>query len=95
MYNVGSGIFNSDGEQWKAHRQAARPFFQKENLTNFVIFEKHTEVLIRAVRTLSGNGDSPSALEFHDLAARFTLDAASDFLFGASIVSAATVSKTP
>lgn len=84
---LGSGIFNSDGEQWKTHRQAARPFFQKENLTNFVIFEKYTEVLIRALRTLSGNGNSPRAVEFHDLAARFTLDAASDFLFGASIAS--------
>lgn len=87
--SLGSGIFNSDGDQWKAHRSAARPFFLKENLEDFGVYAKYADALVAAIKKLSQEGRPGSqrtAVEFHDLAARFTLDAASEFLFGESVV---------
>ncbi|KAJ3512922.1 hypothetical protein NLJ89_g3244 [Agrocybe chaxingu] len=58
---LGTGVFNSDGDMWKFHRSMTRPFFSKERITHFDIFE--------------------------DLVSRFTLDSATEFLFGHDVQS--------
>lgn len=70
------------------HRNAARPFFLRENLEDFSVYARHTDALVATIRRLSHFSGSreTDALEFHDLASRFTLDAASEYLFGESIV---------
>ncbi|KAJ6494364.1 hypothetical protein C8R45DRAFT_1095288 [Mycena sanguinolenta] len=40
---LGSGVFNSDGEMWKFHRAMTWPFFSREKIRHFDIFDSHTE----------------------------------------------------
>ena len=78
---AGTGIFNSDGDAWKAHRSTARPFFAKANLTDMSIYETHSTELLAVLERLYGQ-----AVNVHDLFARFTLDTAGHFIFGARLV---------
>ncbi|KAF5365393.1 hypothetical protein D9757_011671 [Collybiopsis confluens] len=80
MYSVlGVGVFNADGEMWKFHRRLTRPFFTREKITHFDLFDRHAELAIQKLknRLLAGH-----SVDFQDLMGRFTLDASTDFLFG-------------
>ncbi|KAJ6629919.1 cytochrome P450 monooxygenase CYP63 [Mycena sp. CBHHK59/15] len=79
---LGQGIFNRDDEMWKMHRNVARPFFARERISDFEIFERYTRRTLNLVSSLSSSGQ---ACEAQDLYARLTLDAASEFLFGADL----------
>ncbi|RXW17143.1 hypothetical protein EST38_g8710 [Candolleomyces aberdarensis] len=79
---LGTGIFNRDDEIWKAHRSTARPFFAQDRIRDFEIFEKYTS---RTLSILSGKAAANEPCEAQDLFARFTLDAASEFLFSQSL----------
>lgn len=46
----GSGIFNSDGELWKFHRNMARPFFTRERTTDFEIFRRHSDHAVELIK---------------------------------------------
>jgi cytochrome P450 len=84
---TGIGIFNSDGDEWRAHRAAARPFFSKSNISDFTIHHRHADQLIEAVARLSADEfGATAAVDAHDLVARFTLDAATDLIFGKTVV---------
>lgn len=69
-----------------------RPFFAKELISNFETFAQHSDHLIQVIDRLSAL-DRPTAvnrdgaIEIQDLFGRFTLDAATEFLMGGSIVS--------
>ncbi|KAK7445180.1 Protein kinase alk2 [Stygiomarasmius scandens] len=79
---LGSGVFNSDGEMWKFHRNMTRPFFSKTRISDYDAFERHAEetLSVMAERLASGH-----AIDFQDAVARFTLDSATEFLFGKSV----------
>lgn len=79
---LGQGIFNRDDEQWKMHRAVARPFFARERISDFDIFEKFTSQTLLILSNLSS---SNQACEAQDLYARFSIDAASEFLFGKNL----------
>lgn len=79
---LGTGIFNRDDEVWKMHRTTARPFFAHDRIRDFQIFEKYTA---HTLSILSTNAASHTPCEVQDLYARFTLDAASEFLFGKNL----------
>ncbi|TCD71088.1 hypothetical protein EIP91_000180 [Steccherinum ochraceum] len=79
---LGAGIFNRDDEAWKAHRTLARPFFSRDRVTDFDVFESHTDAAISVVTSLSSSG---APIEVQDLFARYTLDAAAEALFGEKI----------
>ncbi|KAH8927277.1 hypothetical protein BT69DRAFT_844956 [Atractiella rhizophila] len=96
---LGVGIFNSDGAQWKHHRTLTRPFFSKEEISNCDVFDKHSQGILSTISRLSLSPLSTSssippqpqlhrttAFDFQDLASRFTLDSATEFLFGWSVV---------
>lgn len=75
------------------HRSMTRPYFAKERISDFNTFNRHADNLISTIsRLASAPGVSAShkngAVEIQDLFGRFTLDAASEFLFGGSLVSA-------
>ncbi|KAJ3514971.1 hypothetical protein NLJ89_g2053 [Agrocybe chaxingu] len=40
---LGTGVFNSDGDMWKFHRSMTRPFFSRERISHFDIFEAHAD----------------------------------------------------
>ncbi|KZT37966.1 cytochrome P450 monooxygenase CYP63 [Sistotremastrum suecicum HHB10207 ss-3] len=77
---LGDGIFNSDREIWKFHRSMTRPFFLKERISDFENFEHHTSRTLSVLRALG-----PIPIDVQDLFGRFTIDAASSFLFGSSL----------
>ncbi|OCH86929.1 cytochrome P450 [Obba rivulosa] len=76
---LGEGIFNRDDQVWKTHRALARPFFARDRITDFETFEKYTHKTLTLMSSLSS---AHKPIEVQDLYARFTLDAASEFLFG-------------
>ncbi|VDB86505.1 unnamed protein product [Peniophora sp. CBMAI 1063] len=76
---LGAGVFNADGAAWKFHRSMARPFFSRDRISHFDIFNRHVDdVLVQAKHRLREG----HALDFQDMISRFTLDSATEFLFG-------------
>ncbi|KAH7927164.1 cytochrome P450 [Leucogyrophana mollusca] len=76
---LGSGVFNSDGETWKLHRSMTRPFFTHDRIGHFDIFDRHAD---ESIRLMNERFRSGFAIDFQDLISRFTLDSATEFLFG-------------
>ncbi|KAJ7780558.1 cytochrome P450 [Mycena maculata] len=79
---LGTGVFNSDGEMWKFHRSMTRPFFSRDRISHFELFDRHADVLIGLLKTRMRTGH---AIDFQDLVGRFTMDSATDFLFGTCV----------
>ncbi|KAG1834831.1 cytochrome P450 [Suillus variegatus] len=93
---LGTGVFNSDGETWKLHRTMTRPFFTHDRISHFEIFDRHANRAIALAKdrfTMDMSIDfqvGPQVgilISFveklpQDLISRFTLDSASEFLFG-------------
>ncbi|KAI6033797.1 cytochrome P450 [Pisolithus microcarpus] len=76
---LGTGVFNSDGEAWKFHRSMTRPFFSKDRISHFDIFQKHAEDSLNQTKVRLQEG---YPVDFQDMVGRFTLDSATEFLFG-------------
>ncbi|KAJ7692945.1 cytochrome P450 [Mycena rosella] len=83
---LGTGVFNSDGEMWKFHRAATRPFFNRHRISDFDIFAHHAD---RAIERMKERLRAGYAIDFQDLASRFTMDSATSFLFGSCVDSLA------
>ncbi|THV01186.1 cytochrome P450 monooxygenase pc-2 [Dendrothele bispora CBS 962.96] len=79
---LGSGVFNSDGEMWKFHRNMTRPFFSKVRISDYDVFERHAEETISVLADRIAQG---YPVDFQDAVARFTLDSATQFLFGKAV----------
>ena len=47
---LGHGIFNTDGAPWKFHRSMSRPFFAKEKIRHFQIFDRHANDAVGQIR---------------------------------------------
>ncbi|KAG6819311.1 hypothetical protein H0H93_013137 [Arthromyces matolae] len=76
---LGSGVFNSDGDMWKFHRSMTRPFFTRDRISDFDLFDRHATTVFTLIKERMRSGH---AIDFQDLMSRFTLDSASEFLFG-------------
>ncbi|GJE99948.1 cytochrome P450 [Phanerochaete sordida] len=76
---LGNGIFNRDGAEWQSQRAIARPWFAKDRLSDLNIFDRHTSTTLALISEFAAKGE---AFDAQDLFARFTLDSASEFLFG-------------
>ncbi|KAG5652107.1 hypothetical protein H0H81_006281 [Sphagnurus paluster] len=79
---LGEGIFNRDDQIWRMHRSMARPFFARDRISDFEIFERNSA---RTIAHLSASAEAGQPSEAQDLFARFTIDAASEFLFGKNL----------
>ncbi|EGN93507.1 hypothetical protein SERLA73DRAFT_163545 [Serpula lacrymans var. lacrymans S7.3] len=79
---LGTGVFNSDGETWKFHRTMTRPFFNRDRISHFDIFDRHAN---KTVSLMKDRFNSGHAIDFQDVISRFTLDSATEFLFGHSV----------
>ncbi|KAH7911458.1 cytochrome P450 [Hygrophoropsis aurantiaca] len=76
---LGTGVFNSDGDMWKFHRSMTRPFFSHDRIAHFNIFDRHSEDAIKLMKQRLRAG---YPIDFQDVISRFTLDSATEFLFG-------------
>jgi len=47
---LGHGIFNTDGAPWKFHRSMSRPFFAKEKIQHFQIFDRHANDAVSQIK---------------------------------------------
>ena len=63
-------------------RAIARPWFAKERISDFNIFDRHTSTALALISDFTAKGE---AFDAQDLFARFTLDSASEFLFGQNL----------
>ena len=75
---LGHGIFTSEGAAWKRSREMLRPCFERSQVANVSIMEKHTTRLMQNVPKDGTTVDLQPL--FHEL----TLDIATEFLFGRS-----------
>jgi cytochrome P450 len=91
---LGSGVFNTNGDLWRFHRNMSRPFFTKERLRGMIpVFvsdaDKALDKLLGSSSSLdnddNNNYDEEEAVDMQDLASKFTLDAATEFLFGSCV----------
>lgn len=60
----------------------ARPFFARDRISDFELFDKYSS---RALSILSDSASANQPCDVQDLYARFTIDAASEFLFGKNL----------
>ncbi|KAG1731966.1 cytochrome P450 monooxygenase pc-3 [Suillus paluster] len=65
------------GDAWKFHRSMTRPFFSKDRVSDFDIFEKHADDAIRQIKIRLREG---YPVDFQDMISRFTMDSATEFL---------------
>ncbi|TDL26691.1 cytochrome P450 monooxygenase pc-2 [Rickenella mellea] len=79
---LGTGVLNSDGEMWKFHRTMTRPFFTRDRTSHFDIFERHSD---EAILQMTTRLNEDCAIDFQDVIWRFTLDSATEFLFGSCV----------
>ncbi|KAE9399487.1 cytochrome P450 [Gymnopus androsaceus JB14] len=92
MFNslLGSGVFAVDVDDSDAscrfHRSITRPFFTKDRVTHFDIFDRHAD---DAIAKMKARFKARMRCRFpgmcNDVVSRFTLDSATEFLFGHSI----------
>ncbi|TGO52447.1 hypothetical protein BCON_0141g00190 [Botryotinia convoluta] len=76
---LGEGIFTTDGAQWEHSRALVRPNFNKSQVADLNIFEKHVQILFSQIPR---NG---ATFDLQTLFFKLTLDTATDFLFGQSV----------
>ncbi|KAJ7182427.1 cytochrome P450 [Mycena crocata] len=81
---LGTGVFAADGDMWKFHRQMTRPFFHRERISDFDLFDLHAENAITQLKARLREGHPA---DFQDMVSRFTLDAATSFLFAQDVQS--------
>ncbi|KAF9475881.1 cytochrome P450 [Pholiota conissans] len=79
---LGTGVFNSDGDIF--HRSMTRPFFTKDRISHFDTFDSHAENALSQAKARLQDG---YPIDFQDLVSRFTLDSATQFLFGHDVES--------
>ncbi|KAI9645128.1 hypothetical protein NHQ30_005862 [Ciborinia camelliae] len=82
---LGEGIFNTDGAQWEHSRALVRPNFNKSQVADLNIFEKHIQILLSQIPR------DGSTFDLQSLFFKLTLDTATEFLFGQSVHSLTSV----
>jgi cytochrome P450 len=78
---LGDSIFTTDGPAWHDSRKLIRPLFVKQRIGDLEIFERYAQKLMGLIYKQGQKTD------LGQLFYRFTLDVATDFLFGESVSS--------
>ncbi|KAH8983624.1 cytochrome P450 monooxygenase CYP63 [Lactarius akahatsu] len=79
---LGTGLFNAEGNQWRTGRQIARPFFTKERISDFHIFENTSA---KTLNLIANRAAAYAPIDIQDLLQRFALDSAALFLWGTAL----------
>lgn len=77
---LGDGIFTLDGNGWKNSRAMLRPQFAREQVAHVKSLEPHIKLLQRHIEKHKNE-----EFDIQELFFRFTIDTASEFLFGESV----------
>ncbi|KAL4871573.1 hypothetical protein BDV12DRAFT_183679 [Aspergillus spectabilis] len=77
---LGEGIFDTDGEHWAASRALIRPSFSRDQVVDLTELEN----LIQDLFVLLPR-DGETVVDLLDLFFRYTIDSATEFLFGQSV----------
>lgn len=77
---LGDGIFTLDGEGWKHSRAMLRPQFAREQIAHVKSLEPHIQILAKQIKLNKGE-----TFDLQELFFRFTVDTATEFLFGESV----------
>lgn len=72
---LGAGIFNADGETWSHARALMRPQFLKERVSDLDNFENKMQLVLNLI-------EPNKIIDVMDLWFRFTMDSATEHLFG-------------
>lgn len=83
---IGMTIFSSDGAFWERSRALFRPQFSRDNINDLEMTEKASRDLITAIGPTDASGWTQGT-SMMPLLFNFTLDTATDFLFGQSVES--------
>jgi cytochrome P450 len=75
---LGQGIFTMDGAFWQHSRAMIRPNFARDQVADLEAFERHIQDLWKLIPR------DGSTIDLQELFFRFTIDSATEFLFGQS-----------
>ncbi|OCL04117.1 cytochrome P450 CYP5202A1 [Glonium stellatum] len=82
---LGDGIFTKDGVEWEKSRKILAPIFHQDHVPNLAILEKHVKQLTeRLFEAKNQVKEDLFSGELQELFFSFTLDTATEFLFGKS-----------
>ena len=90
---LGAGIFTSQGEAWKHSRALVRPQFSGEQVSHLDLEERHVQALSKTLKPKE-NGWT-GKVDLQPLFLNFTLDTATEFLYGQSTHSQGPAHSTP
>lgn len=77
---LGEGIFDTDGEQWASSRALIRPSFTRDQIADLTSLESLFQDLLVLLPH-----DGKTEVDLQELFFRYTLDSATEFLFGQSV----------
>ncbi|RDW86908.1 N-alkane-inducible cytochrome P450 [Aspergillus mulundensis] len=77
---LGEGIFDTDGEHWASSRALIRPSFARDQVADLTSLEGLIQDLFALLPC-----DGKTVVDLQDLFFRYTIDSATDFLFGQSV----------
>ncbi len=80
---IGLGIMTLKGEAWRHSRALVRPQFSREQLSDLDLEEGHLSALTAALRTRDDGWTEQ--VDLQPLFLNFTLDTATEFLYGSSV----------
>ena len=69
---------------FRFHRSITRPFFSRDRINDFEVFDRHADLVVFKLRERLSQG---IAVNIHDLLSRYTMDTATEFLFGQDVKS--------
>ena len=69
---------------WKFHRDMTRHFFTRDRIGDFDNFDRHTTSVINLMKSRFQKGQP---VDFQDAIGRFTLDSATEYLYGRDVCS--------
>ncbi|OVA05304.1 Cytochrome P450 [Macleaya cordata] len=79
---LGTGIFNTDGDNWKFQRQISSHEFNTKSLRKFIEDVVKTELYDRLIPILSTTAEKNSVLDLQDILQRFAFDNICKISFG-------------
>ncbi|KAL4907930.1 hypothetical protein BDW74DRAFT_113814 [Aspergillus multicolor] len=77
---LGKGIFDTDGEHWASSRALIRPSFARDQVADLTSLEDLAQDLFALLPR-----DAKTVVDLQELFFRYTIDSATDFLFGQSV----------
>ncbi|GIJ90120.1 hypothetical protein Asppvi_009070 [Aspergillus pseudoviridinutans] len=77
---LGEGIFDTDGEHWAASRALIRPSFTRDQVADLTSLESLIQDLFALLPR-----DGKTVVDLQELFFRYTIDSATEFLFGQSV----------